>query len=106
MANWKGKLPFNAEQLGSLDAFIHEPDTRQGDIFRQGSIDVDKSLKIDWIIKHDLFEGVVVHFSLMASDGSAFLSGEEKTLATAEDLFGDYAIEHDGRRFTVTTLKA
>ena len=103
MANWTGTVTLTAEQLESLDRFIHEPYTRVSDIFQRGRLEVDSHFAVDWIIKHDLFEGVVAHFSLMSHDGSTFFVGTEQTLSRVDDWFQDYAIEHDNRRYMITT---
>lgn len=101
MTSWHGTLKVSHQHLDALDTFIHEPDTRQGDIFDQGTLTVDRHQQIDWIIKHDLYEGVVVHFSLMKRDAVEFLKGTEKTLRQASDLMQQYTLEHDDRAYEI-----
>ncbi len=106
MADWNGSLTLGTEQMAALDAFIHQPDTRKGDIFAQGTLPVNPGLAVDWIIKHDLFEGVVIHFSLMAQDGTVFLAGADASLSQAADLRESYVLEHEDARYHVTIAQA
>lgn len=102
MADWNGTLKFSPEQVTALEAFIREPDTRTTDIFDHGTLPVDEATHIDWIIKHDLFEGVVIHLSLMAADGTRYLAGTEAILAETADVFQTLTIDHEGRLYSVT----
>lgn len=102
MADWSGTLMMQKNQVEALDAFIHEPDTRQSDIFGQGTLDAGEGQPLDWIIKHDIFEGVVLHLSLMAEGHTSFLAGHEEPLSRASDLFQTYALEHDGKTYALT----
>lgn len=102
MAHWTGSLTFSPSQKEALETFIHHPDTRSSDIFDQGTLAVkDQSLRLDWIIKHDLFEGVVIHFSLMADDGSRFLAGDESTLSDAQALCKTYKITYQDQTYEI-----
>ncbi|PSR22642.1 MAG: hypothetical protein C7B45_06205 [Sulfobacillus acidophilus] len=102
MADWTGTLTFTPEQQQALEAFIREPDTRRDDVFAHGSLETGSPARLDWIIKHDIFEGVVVHFSLMTPDGGSFLAGVEQSLSHAPDLFQTYDIRYQGRQYSVT----
>ena len=106
MADWSGTLTLQPEQVNALESFIREPDTRQSDIFDQGSLGQDGSVRVDWIIKHDLYEGVVVHFSLMSADGTQFLSGAEKSLREAQDLFERFTLTHDNHDYDISVRRA
>lgn len=106
MADWKGTLTLTASRIAALDDFIHQPDTRTGDVFNQGVLEVGGDTVVDWIIKHDLFEGVVVHFSLMAEDGTRFVAGAEGSLSRAGDLLGEHVIEHEGKRYRITVSQS
>jgi hypothetical protein len=101
MADWSGTLTFTPEQQQALEAFIREPDTRRDDVFARGSLETDGQARLDWIIKHDIFEGVVVHFSLMTPDGGSFLAGVEQSLSHASELFQTYDVRHRGRQYSV-----
>lgn len=101
MPEWNGTITLSKSQLPSLDSFIHHPDARQSDIFAQGELAVDEKVKIDWIIKHDLFEGVVLHVSLMAEEGSSFLAGAGLALASVDDALTTLDIEHGGQTYHV-----
>lgn len=105
MADWSGTLTLQPEQVDALEAFIREPDTRGSDIFDQGSLDHDGDVRVDWIIKHDLYEGVVAHWSLMSADGNTFLCGAEKSLREARDLFDRFTLSHDGRDYEISVRR-
>lgn len=102
MADWTGTIDFNESKTRALEAFIREPDTRHGDVFDQGTFGQDDAIRVDWVIKHDLFEGVVIHFSLMSGDGNTFLGGDGAALLTAQDVFNTYRIPYQGRRYAIT----
>lgn len=105
MAPWNGSLRLTADTLKALDSFIHHPDMRTGDIFQQGALDVDKHVHIDWIIKHDLFEGVVMHLSLMGDDGTRFLAGDGSILTEAHDALRTFTLEHGGTAYHVSVTE-
>jgi len=106
MANWNGTIEIPAYQVKNLESFIHEPYTRTGDIFDQGQLDVTADLTVDWIIKHDLYEGVVVHLSLMEKEAIRFLVGAEATLSLASDLLTTFTLEHGGNSYTINVTEA
>ena len=99
MADWNGEISFELEQMAALEAFIHEPDTRRSDIFAQGVLGIKGDRALFWIIKHDLFEGVVLNLSLMTQDASLFLEGMGTSLSQARDLSHSYTIEHDEQQY-------
>jgi hypothetical protein len=102
VADFEGTIALTAAQVRDLDAFIHEPDTRQGDVFDHGSMAVDQHLNLDWIIKHDLFEGVVLQISLMTEDGTRFLAGEGRSLNHVDDALQPVSLRHDNRSYRAT----
>lgn len=106
MKDWSGTLTLRPEQVDALEAFIRESDTRESDIFDHGSLGEHGDVRIDWIIKHDLFEGVVVHWSLMSADGTTFLGGAEKSLQEANDLFDRFTLSHDGHDYDISVGRA
>lgn len=91
---WHKTLTFSPDRIRALEAFIKEPDTRQSDIFDSGTFPIDDATRLDWIIKHDLFEGVVLHLSLMSGDGTQFLAGYEVPLSEVHELLTTHPIEH------------
>ncbi len=105
MAEWNGSLRLTADSIEALDSFIHHPDMRKGDIFQQGVLEVNDHEHIDWIIKHDLFEGVVMHLSLMGDDGTRFLAGDGMVLQEAEDALRTFAVEHNGTAYHVSVTE-
>ncbi|MCY0899626.1 MAG: hypothetical protein OWU33_11960 [Firmicutes bacterium] len=105
-SQWKETLTFSSDDLQSLEVFIHEPDTRRSDIFREGTLAEHDGVRIDWVIKHDLFEGVVVHFSALNADGTIFYGGDQATLRDARDLIGTYHIRHGESTYDITVTSA
>lgn len=81
---------FTEPELGALDQFITEPDTRTGDIFRTDTLQVSEAYYLDWLIKHDLFEGVVMQVSLMDSEEHRFLAGTDRPLTESQDILDDF----------------
>lgn len=102
MAPFTGTITLAAPQLEALEAFIHEPDTRQSDIYEQGRLTVGDDVSVDWIIKHDLFEGVVLHISLMGENGTRFLAGEGAALSRAEDALKTFSLSFEDQTYRVT----
>ncbi len=102
MADWSGTLTFDDSKLVELETYIHEPYSRSGDIFDQGTLNTGKGPQLDWVIKHDLFQGVILHLNLMTEDNSAFLAGQEEQLSKARDLLNTYTLKHDGRTYQIT----
>lgn len=77
-------------ELQALDQFITEPDTRRGDIFRGETLPISDAYYLDWLIKHDLFEGVVVQVSLMDNETHSFLAGTGRSLSQSQDILDDF----------------
>ncbi|MCY0878087.1 MAG: hypothetical protein OWU84_03985 [Firmicutes bacterium] len=102
MSTWTDTLSFSPADLQALDVFIHQPSTRQSDIFAEGTVARHDGVRIDWVIKHDLFEGVVVHFSALNEDGTVFYGGDQATLREARDLLNTYHIQHGDHLYEVT----
>lgn len=102
MADWHGVLPLTQKRLQDLETFIREPDTRQHDIFDHGTLIIGSPLSLDWIIKHDLYEGVVMHFSLMDTASARFLAGNEAALSQAQDVLATFAIHYQGNAYILT----
>ncbi|NMP20882.1 hypothetical protein [Sulfobacillus harzensis] len=105
MADWSGTLTFSEDSLQALDAFIHHPDTRQTDIFQQGTLAVDGQVHLDWIIKHDIFEGVVMHVSLMGDDGTRFLGGDGAVLTEAQEALRTFDVNYEGTTYHLSVVK-
>ncbi len=83
-------LSFTDTDLRALDQFISQPDTRSKDVFSGNTITVSDTHHLEWLIKHDLFEGVVMQVSLMDREEGHFLAGMGQPLATAEDILDDF----------------
>ncbi|HBQ94064.1 MAG: hypothetical protein M1294_14725 [Firmicutes bacterium] len=82
-----------------LESFITRPDTRQGDIFIEQNFPVGPELTLNWIVKHDIFEGVVMHVSLIDTDSYRHLGGVDKTISDAHDIFGEYTVRHQSKTY-------
>lgn len=82
-------VTFTESELEALDRFISEPDTRTGDIFRGDTVELSDQYHLDWIIKHDLFEGVVMQVSLMDTEAYRFLAGTSRPVTHSEDILDD-----------------
>lgn len=106
MADWNGTITLSTESIGHLSTFMHQPDTRHSDIFDQGSLEATPDHRIDWIIKHDLFEGVVFQLSLMNQDGTMFLAGSGSVLQEPADILGTHTIEHRDSTYHLHVTRA
>jgi len=103
MAEWSRTISFTDEDCHALDAFIHEPHTRQSDIFKSDTLPVEHNgHTIEWIIKHDLFEGVVAHVSLLADSGTRYVAGDGLVLSQAADAFHTFTLHDGDTQYTVT----
>lgn len=101
-ASWEETITVSRQFLNELRSFIHEPGGRQQDVFWRREVDVDKPRQIQLIIKHDLFEGVVLTLNLMDTEEYRFLGGDVRALAVAEDILGDIEVARDGAIYRVT----
>ncbi len=81
--------------LEQLENFITRPDTRQSDIFIEKYFPLAPPLVLNWIVKHDIFEGVIMHLSLIDTDLYRHITGTDKTIGEARDIFGEYIVHND-----------
>lgn len=98
---WEKTVPLTSEKMQQLARFITQPDTRQHDILMEETYEVNASRSLQWLIKHDLFEGVGLYLTLMDPDTMKFLAGTQAALANPEDLAGDYEIGFEGETYRV-----
>lgn len=101
-ASWEETIRLSPDFLDKLDGFIHEPGSRKAAVFWRREIAVDEPRQLELIIKHDLFEGVVLTVNLMDQDAYQFLGGDVRPLAVAKDVLGDLEIVRDGAVYRVT----
>jgi hypothetical protein len=101
---WRGELTLPEGFLEELDTYIHRPDLRRGDVFWQTALSVSPDWHLNVVVKHDLFEGVVVNVDLMGEDGYHHLAGVTKAVATAGDIAGEYELSFAGERYHLTVM--
>ncbi len=97
--NWEETLTVSADLLHDLENFISHPSSRQQDVLVERDLKIDDTHNLNWLIKHDLFEGVVLHLTLMDTDAYRFLAGYEMALAKPEDVFGDFEVAWQGSHY-------
>lgn len=85
-------LTVDADLLLGLHDFITQPDTRLADVFAEQNFPVSATVTLNWLIKHDLFEGVVMHMSLIDMEAYRHLGGQEVSISAPEDIYGDYRV--------------
>ncbi len=96
---WEQTLSVSPDLLRNLEDFISHPSTRQQDIFAEQNFPVDSHHHLHWLIKHDLFEGVVLHLTLLDTEAYQFLAGYELALAKPEDALGDFEVSWQGDKY-------
>lgn len=79
-----------------LDMFIQHPETRTPPIFWQETVSLTPEATLHAVIKHDLYEGVVLSLTLMEPTAFRYLAGSEKTLRDSHDALGDYELSWSG----------
>jgi hypothetical protein len=87
--------------LAALDTYIERPELRRDDVFWRHQVAVGPDRAIHVVVKHDLFEGVVVNVDVMDQEAYRQLGGVQRALARASDLTGAYAVETPEGRFRV-----
>jgi hypothetical protein len=98
---WETTWAVGPDTLNALDQFIMHPDTRTSDIFLQKNFPIRPGLQLEWLIKHDLFEGVVLHASLMDTEEYRLLGQQDRHLRQASDALGDIVIDWRQQRFVL-----
>lgn len=89
---WEDTFITPPEFVQALAAFMADPDSRTCDIFTEKSFAVAPDLALHWVVKHDLFEGTIMHLSLMDTEAYRYLAGLDRPLQQPEDLYGDYDV--------------
>ncbi len=89
-----------------LKNFITRPDTRQNDVFIEQNFAVGPQLDLNWIVKHDIFEGVIMHISLIDTELYRHLAGIDKMISEEDDILGEYIIRNQSNTYRlVITLQ-
>ena len=103
---WEQTLTVSADIMRNLEDFISHPSTRQQDIFAEQNFPIDSHHHLHWLIKHDLFEGVVLHLTLLDTEAYKFLAGYELALAKPEDALGDFDVSWRGDTYRLHVVPA
>ncbi|MGC8487210.1 MAG: hypothetical protein ACP5QO_03170 [Clostridia bacterium] len=98
-AIWKTTLRLPADFLERLERFIRDPSSREADVFFEQRFDVGDDRSLTVTVKHDIYEGVVMHLTLLDEDAYRFLAGHELELPEAQALPGDYEVRLGSRRY-------
>ncbi len=91
-ARWEQRIQVPNDFVSRLNTFITRPDTRRQDVFWEETVPVDPPLTMHLVIKHDLYEGVVLHLSLYDMDAYRFLAGHEVSLREAVEALGAFDV--------------
>lgn len=86
------RLTLPTSFLSQLDAFIRFPDQRSGDVFYRRDIPASPHLSLQWVVRHDIFEGTVAQLSLIDDEAGRYLAGEDRPLKEAGDVWGSYTV--------------
>ncbi len=97
-------LTVDADLLLGLHDFITQPDTRLADVFAEQNFPVSATVTLNWLIKHDLFEGVVMHVSLIDMEAYRHLGGQEVSISAPEDIYGDYRVSWEETDYILRVL--
>ncbi len=97
-------LTVDADLLLGLHDFITQPDTRLADVFAEQNFQVSPTVTLNWLIKHDLFEGVVMHVSLIDMEAYQHLGGQEVSISAPEDIYGDYRVSLEETDYILRVL--
>jgi hypothetical protein len=97
---WRETIQCSAEWLSRLDQYIRDPARPQ--VFYARSFEPSSGRRVDVVIKHDLFEGVVLNVTLLEDQGQRFLGGTNRTLDQARDILGTDTVSTHDAQFSVT----
>jgi hypothetical protein len=95
------RLTLPTSFLAQLDAFIRFPDQRPGDILYRQDIQASSRLSLQWVVRHDIFEGTVAQLSLIDDEAGRYLAGEDRPLKEAGDVWGSYAVRTGEEEYRV-----
>ncbi|MCY0909197.1 MAG: hypothetical protein C7B44_14745 [Sulfobacillus thermosulfidooxidans] len=89
---WEETLIVDPHQLERLRIFITQPDSRTHDVFAEQTFTINDTIALNWLVKHDLFEGVMMQVSLLDTADYRHLGGDDIIVSNPEDIFGDYRV--------------
>jgi len=95
----------SADFLERLNTFITAPDSRQQDVFSRHIMALDDTLQFEWIIKHDLFEGVVSQLHLFNPVTWHLVVGTQRPISEPEQIFGTYDVWFNGQHYQLTVTR-
>jgi len=98
---WNKTIRLPGDFPARLERFIRDPSSRAADVFFEETFDIGDRTTLTVTVKHDLYQGVVLHLTLLADDGSRYLGGTEAEIAEATDLPGQYEVRRGSRRYRV-----
>lgn len=90
--------------LTQLDAFIRFPDQRSGDVLYRRDIPASSRLSLQWVVRHDIFEGTVAQLSLIDDEAGRFLAGQDRPLKEAGDVWGSYVVRTGDDEYQVEVI--
>jgi hypothetical protein len=67
---------------------------------------VQKNIVLNWLIKHDLFEGVLMHLTLLDIDAYEHLGTADAAISSSEEIFGTYQISWKGTTYTLHVVQS
>jgi len=100
--HWEETLSVCEDFLERLEAFIGFPDQRSDDVFARFQFAITPSLSVQWVVKHDLFEGIVAQLSLIDQELGRFLAGDDRRVPQASAVLGTYALNTPEGRYQLT----
>ncbi len=98
-------LTLTATMLKDIDTFITQPESRQADLLVERNFPVEDHIVLNWLIKHDLFEGVVMHLTLLNTDLYENLGTADAALSAAEEVFGEFSISWKGAQYILHVVR-
>ncbi|MBX5466416.1 MAG: hypothetical protein K6U14_02825 [Firmicutes bacterium] len=99
MTDWESEWVAPPEFQTALETFIRHPDQRQQDVYHHLRYVLDDGLALEWVVKHDLFEGAVAQWSLFDLHRGQYLAGVDRPLPAADAVWGTYQLTHAGRTY-------
>ena len=98
---WEESIQLPSGFLSDLETFITRQETRKADVFWQHELMVGPGLTLQIIVKHDLFEGVVLHLTLLDTEAYRFVAGHDVSIKNAEQALGSFEVVHQGATYRI-----
>lgn len=100
------EYPFSDDALQALDRFIHQPESREQDVFLSETYEVGDTRVLEWVIRHDIFEGVLSNLNLVDQEAYRHLEGTTSPIERAEDAIQTFSLTYDGKTYALKVQKA